>query len=61
MQTYHDLTIKDTAELLETDIKSGLSAAEAERRLRSVGRNELKEKKKKGFLRRFIAQPRYRS
>ncbi len=56
MQTYHDLTIKDTAELLETDIKSGLSAAEAERRLRSVGRNELKEKKKKGFLRRFIEQ-----
>ena len=52
MQTYHDLTIKDTAELLETDIKSGLSAAEAERRLKSVGRNELREKKKKGFLRR---------
>lgn len=56
MQTYHDLTIKDTAERLGTDIKTGLSAAEAEKRLKLHGRNELRERKKKSFLRKFIEQ-----
>ncbi len=56
MQTYHDLTIKETEERLGTDTKNGLSAAEAEKRLKSFGRNELKEKKKKGIFRLFIEQ-----
>lgn len=47
MNTYHDLTVKETAEKLRGDIKSGLTAAEAKKRLSENGKNLLREKKEK--------------
>ncbi len=43
VQQWHTLDIDDAAAALDTDIKNGLSAAEAENRLGEYGTNELKE------------------
>lgn len=56
MNTYHDLTVKETVERLGGDTKNGLTSAEAKKRLAKNGKNELREKKKKSFLRKFLEQ-----
>lgn len=56
MDTYHNLTARETAEKLASDINSGLTAAEAKKRLAKNGKNALTEKKKKGIIRRFFEQ-----
>lgn len=56
METYHNLTATETAEKLGSDVKSGITASEAKKRLAKNGRNELKEKKKKGVIRKFFEQ-----
>ena len=54
--TFHDLTVEETAVRLSCDIKTGLTDAEAKKRLKRDGKNELREKKKKSFLRKFFEQ-----
>ncbi len=56
MEIYHNKTIRETAQLLETDIKSGLTPAEVKKRLEKYGRNELKEEKKKSIFVKFLEQ-----
>lgn len=56
MQTYHNKTIQKTAQILETDLKSGLSTGEGKRRLSEHGKNILKEKKRKNIFVKFLGQ-----
>ena len=56
MEIYHNKTIKETAEALETDIKTGLTTEEAKRRLGAYGKNELVHKKKKNIFIKFLEQ-----
>lgn len=56
MNTFYDLTVRETAEKLGGDLKNGLTAGEAKKRLLRDGKNELREKKKKGFIRKFLEQ-----
>lgn len=56
MNTFHDLTVKETAEKLDVDLKNGLDEKEARSRLARDGKNELREKKKKGFFIKFLEQ-----
>ena len=44
------------AEELKTDLTAGLSAIEAEKRLRQYGKNRLEAGKKKGLIRKFLEQ-----
>ena len=53
---YHELTIKETARQLKTDIKCGLTEKEAQKRLAKYGKNVIKEKKKKSVIRRYFEQ-----
>ncbi len=50
------LSVKQTLELYKTDAKNGLTEQEAQKRLEIYGKNELKEKKKKGILAVFFSQ-----
>ena len=52
----HAWTIEQTAEELGTDLKKGLTGAEARARLEKYGANELKEKPRPGFLSRLWDQ-----
>lgn len=56
MEIYHNKTIKETAEALETDIKTGLTTEEAKKRLGAYGKNELVHKKKKNIFIKFLEQ-----
>ncbi len=56
MKAYHSMTVNNTAQKLNTDIKSGLTNDEARSRLREYGKNELKEKKKKNIFVKFLEQ-----
>lgn len=56
MNTYHDLPVKEVEKIFSTDLKNGLSEKEVQARLKKNGPNALKEKKKKGFLLRFLEQ-----
>ncbi|MCD8181075.1 MAG: calcium-translocating P-type ATPase, PMCA-type [Firmicutes bacterium] len=56
MKTYHNITIKQTAQELKTDIKTGLTTEEAKKRLARYGKNELKEKKRKNIFIKFLEQ-----
>ena len=56
MQTYHNKTVQQTAELLGTDIKTGLTHDEIKKRLHHYGKNELIEKKKKNIFIKFLEQ-----
>ena len=54
----HNLEVAEVEKKLETSIESGLSFAEAERRLKENGKNEIKDRGKIPgwllFLRQFI-------
>lgn len=53
---FEKLNIEQTQEVLQTDIKQGLSVAEAQQRMEKYGKNELTEKKKKSWFRIFIGE-----
>ena len=53
---YHTQTVKDTAQILKTDIKNGLTDKEARKRLAKHGKNEIDDKKKKSIISRFVKQ-----
>lgn len=53
---WHALSAQEVASSLGTDLLSGLSQEEAERRLRVYGPNVLAEKKKKGIVAMFFEQ-----
>lgn len=53
---FHGKTAKETLEALETDVKSGLTVAQAEEKRAKYGFNRLNEKKKKSTLLRFLEQ-----
>ena len=50
------MTSRQCAEALRADARTGLTREEAERRLLETGRNELPGAKKRGLVRRFLAQ-----
>ena len=50
------MAAQDCVRRLETDAKAGLSRAQAERRLREAGRNELTGGKRRGPAARFFSQ-----
>ena len=54
-KNYWRLNVQETAELLETDEKNGLSAQEAKDRLAAFGRNTLKTAKKEDRLKIFLS------
>ncbi len=56
MEVYHNKTARETAALLNTDIKDGLTVREAARRLKENGKNRLRGKKKKNIFIKFIEQ-----
>lgn len=53
---FHTVRGEEAVQILKSDRKSGLRAAEAEARLQKYGRNMLKKGKKKSLFRRFILQ-----
>ena len=53
---YHTQTVKDTVQILKTDIKNGLTDKEARKRLAKHGKNEIDDKKKKSIISRFAKQ-----
>ena len=54
--SWHELSVDEVAELLETDLASGLSAAEVESRLKRYGRNQVTEKPGTPSWKRFLLQ-----
>ena len=56
MSIWHDTSIEETRQKLETDIHRGLSEEEAQKRLLKFGENVLKEKKKKNLFVKFLEQ-----
>lgn len=56
MKNYCGFTVKETEEALKTDIKRGLTAEEAKKRLAKYGKNILKEKKRRSVIVRFFMQ-----
>ncbi len=50
MQTYHNKTVQQTAELLGTDIKTGLTHDEVKKRLHHYGKTNLSKKRKKEHI-----------
>lgn len=53
---YYDESYNKAADFLNTDLEKGLNNTEAENRLKKYGPNIIKEKKKDGLLKKFIAQ-----
>ena len=53
---WHTLTIDETAQRLETNPQSGLSSADAAKRLAQFGANELKEKRARSLWRMLLDQ-----
>ena len=53
---WHSITAEKTAQTLKSDINSGLSSAEAAKRLEKNGSNTLKSRYKPSFIVRFFAQ-----
>ena len=54
--SFHEKSIPDILDALQTSADAGLSSKEAEERLKRDGENRLKEKKKKTVLERFLQQ-----
>jgi Ca2+-transporting ATPase len=54
--SWHELSVSDVAELLETDLANGLSAVEVESRLKRYGRNQVTEKPGTPAWKRFVLQ-----
>ena len=54
--SWHELPVSKVAELLETDLVSGLSAAEAKSRLKQYGPNKVTEKPGTPPWKRFLLQ-----
>ena len=55
-ENWYNLTVEETAKKLETDLNNGLSDAEVVARREKYGTNELKAKKKKSLIEKFIEQ-----
>lgn len=53
---YHEITAESAARMLKTDIHNGLDEREASHRLLEYGKNRIKDKKKKSFIKRFAGQ-----
>ena len=53
---WYNLSVDETTQKLKTDIEKGLSTEEVERRQAQYGFNELKEKKKKSLIIKFLEQ-----
>ena len=53
---WHTRSIEEVARLLETDLKRGLTAREAQARLEKYGPNELQEQPRPGFWRMLLDQ-----
>ena len=53
---WHNISINDTLEKLNTNAKNGLDTIEAKKRLEKYGKNLINEKKGKPFILRFIQQ-----
>src|SRR5215813_3153644 len=54
--TWHAIAVDEAMKRLNTSVKMGLDTAEASRRLQKYGPNRLPEGKKRGPLKRFLAQ-----
>ncbi len=54
--SWHELSVGEVAELLETDLASGLSAVEVESRLKQYGPNKVTEKSGTPAWKRFLLQ-----
>ena len=54
--TFHQLSPTETIQVLNTNPSSGLNAQQVQEKLSQFGENKLKEKKKKSFFQRFLAQ-----
>jgi Ca2+-transporting ATPase len=54
--TWHNQTIEQTVQALKTDVKNGLTSAEAEARLSRYGLNELMERPRPGFWHMLLGQ-----
>lgn len=55
-KNWFNLTVEETVQELETDQKKGLSNTEIEKRRNNYGFNELKAKKKKSLIIKFLEQ-----
>ncbi len=53
---WHSMSCRQCAEKLRTDLKNGLSSAEARRRLEANGKNRLEQRKSRGITLRFLSQ-----
>ena len=53
---WYNMSVKEAAQKLETDLEKGLSADEVSSRYEKYGYNELKAKKKKSLLVKFLEQ-----
>ena len=55
-ENWYNLTAEETAKKLETDLNKGLSDAEVTAKREKYGTNELKAKRKKTLIEKFIEQ-----
>ncbi len=53
---WHNMTIKNVLKMLKTDENHGLSDKEASVRLVKYGKNTISDRKKQGFIKKFLAQ-----
>ncbi|MEQ8155666.1 MAG: cation-transporting P-type ATPase, partial [Clostridiaceae bacterium] len=56
LNKWYDNTVTQTADILEVDLKKGLTKAETEERIKKYGYNELKEKKKAALIQKIFNQ-----
>ena len=55
-KNWFNQTISETAQVLETNLKTGLTPEQVKERQEKYGLNELKEQKKKSLFQKFLAQ-----
>lgn len=56
VETFHDKTVEETVKVLNTDIQSGLTSVEAEKRLEQYGLNKLPEEEKESIWEKIAEQ-----